>query len=635
MGEINQKKYFSKHLKSLGHTPIYKMHKYFARRPHNVFRELIDFYTKEGQIIFDPFGGGGVTLIEGLTLNRKIVSTDVNPVASFIQYCQICDVDAAKILSYALDLKKMVKGHFEDSFTTECGDCKNDKAHVRWIEHAYLIKCPHCSKNTSFRNDNKALNDAGKQKNGIYVCDHCSSNIKAADAPRISSEIISLRYRCKKCGAHDAKEPSRDDIEKHKQYSENLEKLKTSLGLHFPDFEIPAEWDRQQEDCLHRKGFVKFTDFFTPRNLLISASFFEMAKKLKIQKDMSDPEYDFLIFILSSLIRYTNNMNFSTSSWMDGRPVAWAKHAFWIPNQFIETNPFEYFDNRLKAIKSGLKDRDSRFNSKKNTLNFSDLEKGSADFMVQCVDSKQVDIPDGSVDMIITDPPYGSNVQYGELCAFWQVWLEGRTKFPFPEHKLASEAVVHRKTKDKTYQKDFSDYYELLLGVFQKCNRVLKSDGCLVYTFNNKDIRAWYAVIKATLDAGFHIEPEGIFYQEAIHAYRDTAHLRHDGTPQGDFIYTFSKKSLPNEKDYNGSFNECLNDTMLKLQEKDCSVSFGEFLVELYANSALCLIRQIKDGANIEDIENEFNSMSLEKAYARIDLRTNQETEGLADVAAC
>ena len=128
------------------------------------------------------------------------------------------------------------------------------------------------------------------------------------------------------------------------------------LELHFPEFEIPAEWDGQQEDCLHRKGFKKFTDFFTPRNLLISETFFEMAKKLKIQKSMRDPEYDFLVFILSSLIRYINSMNFSTSSWMDWRPVAWAKHAFWIPNQFIDTNPFEYFDNRLKAIKSGLKD---------------------------------------------------------------------------------------------------------------------------------------------------------------------------------------------------------------------------------------------------------------------------------------
>lgn len=204
-----------------------------------------------------------------------------------------------------------------------------------------------------------------------------------------------------------------------------------------------------------------------------------------------------------------------------------------------------------------------------------------------------------------------------------------------PQHELSSEAVVHRKTKHKKYQKGFSDYYELLLGVFRKCNDALKPDGRLVYTFNNKDIRAWYAVIKATIDAGFHIEPAGIFYQEAIHAYRDTAHLRHDGTPQGDFIYTFSKKKLPNEKDYNGSFSECLNDTIKQIQLQRNDVSYGEFLVKLYANSALCLIRQIKDGVDIEAIEKEFNSMSLEKAYARIEKNKSFEMGVLDDVAAC
>lgn len=635
MDKINNNEYFDKPIKSLGHTPIYKMHKYFARRPHNVFRELIEFYTKEGEIIFDPFGGGGVTLIEGLTLNRKIISTDINPVASFIQYCQVCDVKAGKILSYARELKNMVLGLFPDPFATDCSNCNNDAAHVRWIEHAYLVKCPHCSKETSLRNDNKALNEANKPKNGIYTCQHCCSSIKAADAPRISSEIISLRYKCDQCGSHDAKQPSEKDILKHLHFTNNLQKIREELGLKFPDFEIPAEWDRQQEDCLHRKGFQKFTDFFTPRNLLISAAFFDSAGKLKTQKKMTDSEYDFLVFILSSLIRYTNSMNFSTSSWMDGRPVAWAKHAFWTPNQFIEANPFEYFDNRIKSIKSGLKDRESRFSSKKNTFDFSALSDSTADYIVQCIDSRQAKIPDGSVDMIITDPPYGSNVQYGELCAFWQVWLEGRTQFPLPQHELSSEAVVHRKTKHKKYQKGFSDYYELLLGVFKKCNDALKPDGRLVYTFNNKDIRAWYAVIKATIDAGFHIEPAGIFYQEAIHAYRDTAHLRHDGTPQGDFIYTFSKKKLPNEKDYNGSFSECLNDTIKQIQLQRNDVSYGEFLVKLYANSALCLIRQIKDGVDIEAIEKEFNSMSLEKAYARIEKNKSFEMGVLDDVAAC
>lgn len=635
MGKINGIKYFDKHVKSLGHTPIYKMHKYFARRPHNVFRELIEFYSKEGQIVFDPFGGGGVTLVEGLTLNRKVISTDVNPVASFIQYCQVSDVKADRILSYAKDLKKMVLDLFPDAFVTDCTVCENDSAHVRWIEHAYLVKCPQCSNETSLRNDNKALDNSGKPRNGIYVCQHCSSNIKAADAPRISSEIISLRYKCNQCGSHHAKEPSERDKLKHLDYTANIQKIRDELSLKFPDFEIPEEWDRQQEDCLHRKGFRKFTDFFTPRNLLVSAAFFDAADKLRHKKQLKDSEYDFLIFIVSSLIRYTNNMNFSTSSWMDGRPVAWAKHAFWVPNQFIEANPFEYFDNRIKSIRSGLRDKNGRFISKNSTFDFSALVDGSADYMVQCIDSKLAKVPDGSVDLVVTDPPYGSNVQYGELCAFWQVWLDGKTQFPLPRHELASEAVVHRKTKNNGYQKDFSDYYTLLLGIFKKCHDVLKTDGKLVYTFNNKDIRAWYAVIKATLDAGFHIEPKGIFYQEPIHAYRDTAHLRHDGTPQGDFIYTFSKISLPNEKDYNGSFQECLNDTVRQVREQGNNMSYGDFLVKLYANSALCLIRQIKDGIDIGEIEKEFNSASIEKAYERISENRDFGMEVVANVAAC
>jgi hypothetical protein len=31
-----------------GHTPVYKLHKYFARRPQNVFRRLIKHYTRPG-----------------------------------------------------------------------------------------------------------------------------------------------------------------------------------------------------------------------------------------------------------------------------------------------------------------------------------------------------------------------------------------------------------------------------------------------------------------------------------------------------------------------------------------------------------------------------------------------------------
>ena len=62
----------------------HKIHKYFARRPHNVFAELIRSFSDENDIIVDPFCGGGVTIQEGLRFHRKVVGFDLNPLSTFI-----------------------------------------------------------------------------------------------------------------------------------------------------------------------------------------------------------------------------------------------------------------------------------------------------------------------------------------------------------------------------------------------------------------------------------------------------------------------------------------------------------------------------------------------------------------------
>lgn len=76
-----------------GHTAIYTMHRYFARRPHNVFSYLIKHYTKPGDVILDPFCGGGVTVVEGLKLRRKVIGVDLNPMATFITKMEVMPVD--------------------------------------------------------------------------------------------------------------------------------------------------------------------------------------------------------------------------------------------------------------------------------------------------------------------------------------------------------------------------------------------------------------------------------------------------------------------------------------------------------------------------------------------------------------
>ncbi len=64
-----------------GHPPIYRMHRFFARRPHNVFEAIIKHYLNPSDITLDPFCGGGVTVAEGLRARRKVIGIDVNPMA--------------------------------------------------------------------------------------------------------------------------------------------------------------------------------------------------------------------------------------------------------------------------------------------------------------------------------------------------------------------------------------------------------------------------------------------------------------------------------------------------------------------------------------------------------------------------
>ncbi len=62
----------------------YGVHPYFTRRPHNVVREYVMHYSREGDRVLDPFGGSGITAIEAFLENRVGIQNDINPLANFI-----------------------------------------------------------------------------------------------------------------------------------------------------------------------------------------------------------------------------------------------------------------------------------------------------------------------------------------------------------------------------------------------------------------------------------------------------------------------------------------------------------------------------------------------------------------------
>ncbi len=62
----------------------YGVHPYFTRRPYNVVRKYVLHYSRERDVVLDPFGGSGVTAIEAFLENRVGIQNDINPLANFI-----------------------------------------------------------------------------------------------------------------------------------------------------------------------------------------------------------------------------------------------------------------------------------------------------------------------------------------------------------------------------------------------------------------------------------------------------------------------------------------------------------------------------------------------------------------------
>src|SRR5205809_62894 len=77
----------------------YGVHPYFTRRPYNVVRSYILRYSREDDLVLDPFGGSGVTAIEAFLENRVGIQNDINPLANFIAK-GIVDLSRGNISDY-------------------------------------------------------------------------------------------------------------------------------------------------------------------------------------------------------------------------------------------------------------------------------------------------------------------------------------------------------------------------------------------------------------------------------------------------------------------------------------------------------------------------------------------------------
>jgi len=72
-------------------------HRYPAKFIPNIVEKLLNDFTQKGDLILDPFGGCGTTLVESKRLGRKSVCFDINPVAKFIAEVKVTPINPKKL----------------------------------------------------------------------------------------------------------------------------------------------------------------------------------------------------------------------------------------------------------------------------------------------------------------------------------------------------------------------------------------------------------------------------------------------------------------------------------------------------------------------------------------------------------
>jgi hypothetical protein len=104
--------------------PRYEMHKYWGKKPPQDLARLIEQYTMPSDLVLDPFAGYGVFACEAVIQQRRAISHDLNPVASFIQNQLLNqDIDLKVFQTTLQEILQELEQETANLYQTTCPKC--------------------------------------------------------------------------------------------------------------------------------------------------------------------------------------------------------------------------------------------------------------------------------------------------------------------------------------------------------------------------------------------------------------------------------------------------------------------------------------------------------------------------------
>jgi putative DNA methylase len=552
--------------------------------------------------ILDPFMGGGTTLVEANRLGAKVIGCDLNPVSYWIVREALKPLDLTKLDQYFSQLEQTAGEKIKSLYKTNCSTCTQpaDTMYSFWVryiacpqcgENVYLFKrtllnkglsrnkpmsvtnpattfCPHCFALNDWTGKDLCTCTAcgqaydpqqGSYDQGYYACGQCHTNglnlIKTLGSEKqLKEKLIALEYLCPCNNTRTYKSPDAEDLAQIKQ-------IEAELAALWSDLAIPRQLILEGASSARwlNHNYRHYYEVFNARQLL---AFHYLLEGIQ---EIAEEEYQYaFITAFSNCLEYNNMMTpynyphrklhhlfnyhampltttpVENAVWGVGKEGAGTFtncYRRYVRAKKYCQQPYDKFkDTRGNVYTAESKQEKIEANFVTSFANIEDVPRGA---LLLCGDSAHLpEIPDKSVDFVITDPPYFDSIHYSELSNFFYVWL--RTAVPDQHFVLEHVPTDAEAIVNQGMDKGEAEYQALLGNVFQECGRVLKDDGKLIFTFHHTKWRAWWTVLEALAQGGFWV----VDSFPAMSEYKVNPHIRNKQALDMDLVLVCQKLSI-------------------------------------------------------------------------------------------
>ena len=481
--------------------PVYRAHGYHTKVPHLAIVPSILHYTEPGDLVLDGFAGTGMTGVaaqwcgtapesyrkaleaqwakEGFGKPswglRRTIQNDLSPLAGFIAANYSLPFDLAAFAEAGralLDGVEAELGWMYETLHTD-GETKGRIDYTVWSD---VLSCPDCTGEVVFIDE--ALDETSGRVRDVFPCPHCRSELskrrlerlyESKFDPSINSMVRVPRRKPSMLvysldGATYRKQPDAADV----ATLDRIDRL--PLPPEVPSDPIPPMHMTHERARMDYSGVTHVHHFFFPRAAQALAALWRRANAHPDTRVRHMLLYfvEQAIWGLSILNRFGPTHYSQVNRQLSG--------VYYISSQISEVSPRYNLGNKLSRL---IKTFDRS------------LARPDSGCVVTASTTASLGLPDGAVDYIFTDPPFGENIYYADLNLLVESWHGVLTN-------AMPEAII-----DRFKKKGLPDYQRLMQQCFEEYRRVLKPGRWMTVVFHNSRNAVWTAIQEAMLTAGF------------------------------------------------------------------------------------------------------------------------------------